>query len=172
MSRFHVASLTLACLGLQTACTDHEAAPGRACRTFRTTLVVKDRMSQAANVFNPNEAITFDLEIANTTNAPATLTAASSCTAVVFEVFDTAKKRLWGSADGIACFAMLQPRTYSPLEIVNESSTWNQEDSQGVPVPTGEYRVTANVGQYASDFRGQMVDCQAPLSKAATFTIH
>jgi hypothetical protein len=128
-------------------------------------------MSQAANVFNPNESITFELQIANRTNAPATLTAGSSCTAVVFEVFDSAQRRRWGNADHIACLLMLQPRTYAPLEVVSESSEWDQRDSGGVPVPAGAYVVTANVGQYASDSAGQLVDCRAALSKSATFTI-
>jgi hypothetical protein len=42
-------------------------------------------MSQAAAVFNTGEPITVELTTRNTTNAPATLTAGSSCTAVVYE---------------------------------------------------------------------------------------
>ncbi|HVS23964.1 MAG TPA: hypothetical protein VMU03_09605, partial [Gammaproteobacteria bacterium] len=95
-------------------------------------------MSQGAGVFNPGEPITFELQIANTWIIPATLTAGSSCTAVVFEVFDASKQRLWGSADGINCLMMLQTRTFSPLEVVTESSTWNQNGSgsTGVQVPS------------------------------------
>jgi hypothetical protein len=121
-------------------------------------------------VFNTGEPITFELTTTNTTNAPATLTAGSTCTAVVFEVFDAAQRRRWGNADGIACIQMLQPRTYAPLETVTESSTWDQQDS-GAPVPRGAYTVTANVGQYASDSEGALVDCRASLSKSAAFTI-
>ena len=65
---------------------------------------------------------------------------------------------------------MLQPRTYAPLEVVTESSTWDQRDSGGA-VPRGAYTVTADVGQYASDSEGALVDCRASLSKAAGFTI-
>ena len=68
------------------------------CRAFDTSLAVKDRMSQAEKVFNVTEPITFELLIANALNAPATLTAGSSCTAVVFEVTDYAQRRQWGSA--------------------------------------------------------------------------
>jgi hypothetical protein len=85
-------------------------------------------------------------------------------------VFDASQRRRWGNADGIACFAMLQPRTYAPLETVKESGTWDQRDSGG-PVSRGAYTVTANVGQYASDSQGALVDCRASLSKAAGFTI-
>jgi hypothetical protein len=127
-------------------------------------------MSQAAAGFNTDEPITFELTTTNTTNSPATLTAGSTCTAVVFEVFDAAQRRRWGNADGIACIQMLQPRTYAPLETVTESSTWDQQDS-GAPVPRGAYTVTANVGQYASDSEGALVDCRASLSKSAAFTI-
>jgi hypothetical protein len=127
-------------------------------------------MSQAAAVFNVGEPVTFELTTTNTTNAPATLAAGSSCTAVVFEVFDAAQRRRWGNADGIACIQMLQPRTYAPLETVTESSTWDQRDS-GTQVPRCAYAVTANVGQYASDSQGQLVDCRAALSKSAGFTI-
>lgn len=63
------------------------------CRTFRTSLTVRDRVSQTA-------------------------------------------ARRWGNADGIACIQMLQPRTYAPLEVVTESSTWDQRDS-GAQVPRG-----------------------------------
>jgi hypothetical protein len=71
------------------------------CRAFSTSLSVKDRMSQAEKQFNLNEPITFELLIANALNAPATLTAGSSCTAVVFEVTDSAQRRQWGSADAL-----------------------------------------------------------------------
>ena len=139
------------------------------CATFRTSLSVKDRMSQAANVFNPAEPITFELAITNTLNAPATLTASSSCTAVVFEVIDSTQRRLWGNADEIACIQVLQPRTYAPLETVNESASWDQKDSDGA-VPSGTYVVTAAVGQYVSNAAG-LVDCRAALSKSGSFTI-
>jgi hypothetical protein len=157
---------------LLAACSDGSDNSGdtSACGAFRTTLSVKDRMSQSANVFNPNEPITFDLAITNTRNAPETLTAGSSCTAVVFEIADSAQRRRWGSADNIACIQMLQPRTYSPLETVTESATWDQRDSGGATASPGTYTVTAAVGQYVSNTQG-MVDCRAALSKSATFTI-
>ena len=168
MKRVYVALLA-SVAGVPSACTDD--GPGQAsCLTFSTSLSVKDRMSQTANVFNPNESITFELQITNRTNAPATLTAGSSCTAVVFEVFDSAQQRRWGSADRIACAQALQPRTYAPLEVVSESSDWDQRDSNGMPVPAGPYTVTANVGQYASDSSG-LVDCRAALTRSATFRI-
>jgi hypothetical protein len=85
-------------------------------------------------------------------------------------VFDAAQRRRWGNADGIACIQMLQPRTYGPLETVRESSSWDQRDS-GAQVPRGAYTVTANVGQYASNSDGALVDCRAALSKSAGFTI-
>jgi hypothetical protein len=140
------------------------------CRAFDTSLSVKDRMSQSEKVFNLDEPITFELLIANTLNEPATLTAGSSCTAVVFEVADSSQKRVWGSADDIACIQMLQPRTYAPLESVTESSTWDQRDSDGAFVPPGTYVVTAVVGQYASG-SGSLLDCRAALSESATFRI-
>ena len=112
------------------------------CRAFDTSLSVKDRMSQPEKVFNANEPITFELLIANVLNEPATLTAGSSCTAVVFEVADSARRRVWGSADNIACIQMLQPRTFAPLETVRESDTWDQRDSAGAFVQPGTYQVT------------------------------
>ena len=127
-------------------------------------------MSQAEKVFNLNEPITFELLIANTLNAPATLTAGSSCTAVVFEVTDSARRRQFGSADNIACFQMLQPRTYAALETVRESDTWDQRGSDGTFVPPGAYEVTATVGQYAPG-NGSLIDCRAHLSQSATFRI-
>jgi hypothetical protein len=172
MSSFRIATLTTASLVLATACMNDGDGGGdqSPCRTFSTALSVKDRMSQSVDVFNVGEPIGFELQTTNTTNAPATLTAASSCMAVVFEVFDSANERRWGSADGIACFAALQPRTYAPLETVAQSASWNQNDSNGAPVAPGRYTVTASVGQYASDSTG-LVDCRAPLSKTATLTI-
>ena len=140
------------------------------CRAFDTSLSVKDRMAQAEKVFNVTEPITFELLIANTLNAPATLTAGSSCTAVVFEVTDSARRRQWGSADNIACFQMLQPRTYAPLETVRESDTWDQRGSDGTFVPPGAYEVTATVGQYAPG-NGSLLDCHAHLSQSSTFRI-
>jgi hypothetical protein len=140
------------------------------CPGFRAVLVVEDRMSQAANVFNPSEPITFDLAITNTRNVPATLTAGSSCTAVVFDITDSAKRRHWGSADKIACIQMLQPRTFAPFETVTESATWDQRDSGGAAVPPGTYVVSAAVGQFVSDAQG-MVDCSADLGQSATFRI-
>lgn len=140
------------------------------CRAFDTSLSVKDRMAQAEKVFNVTEPITFELLIANTLNAPATLTAGSSCTAVVFEVTDSARRRQFGSADNIACFQMLQPRTYAPLETVRESDTWDQRGSDGTFVPPGAYEVTATVGQYAPG-NGSLLDCRAHLSQSATFKI-
>jgi len=162
----------LACVALAafvaSACDSSSTNP-KLCGTFSTSLAVKDRMSQAATIFNPNEPITFELAITNTANAPATLTASSSCTAVVFEVHDSAQRRLWGSADGIACIAMLQPRTYAPFETVNHAATWDQRSS-GAAVPPGTYAVTADVGQYVSD-SGGLINCRATLSKSATFRI-
>ena len=140
------------------------------CRAFGTSLSVKDRMSQPEKVFNVNEPITFELLIANALNEPATLTAGSSCTAVVFEVSDSARRRVWGSSDNIACIQMLQPRTYAPLETVRESDTWDQRGSDGTFVPPGAYEVTATVGQYAPG-NGSLIDCHAHLSQSATFRI-
>ena len=140
------------------------------CRAFDTSLSVKDRMSQSEKVFNLNEPITFDLLIANALNEPATLTAGSSCTAVVFEVADSSQKRVWGSADNIACIQMLQPRTYAPLETVRESDTWDQRGPDGTFVPPGEYLVTATLGQFVSGV-GELVDCRAELGESAAFTI-
>jgi hypothetical protein len=174
MKPFYIASLVLMSVVLPAACDNGGgAAAPSACRTFRTALSVKDRMSQAASAFNPGEPITFELQIANATTAPATLTAGSSCTAVVFEVSDAAKQRHWGSADGIACVLMLQPRTYAPLEVVSEASTWNQKDSgpTGTQVPPGDYVVTASVGQYVSASDGRLLDCRAELGQTATFRI-
>ena len=149
-----------------------ESDPGGAaeCRAFDTSLSVKDRMSQSEKVFNQNEPITFELLIANVLNEPATLTAGSSCTAVVFEVADSAQKRVWGSADNIACIQMLQPRTYEPLESATESDTWDQRDSGGAFVPSGTYVVTASVGQYASG-KGALLDCRSELTESSTFRI-
>ena len=140
------------------------------CRAFDTSLSVKDRMSQSEKVFNLTEPITFELLIANALNEPATLTAGSSCTAVAFEVADSTQKRVWGSADNIACIQMLQPRTYAPLETVREADTWDQRDSEGAFVPPGTYVVTASVGQYASG-SGGLLDCRAELGESARFRI-
>ena len=165
-------ALTLMTAAVTAACDGGSGSSASECRTFRTTLSVKDRMSQGAAVFNPGEPITFELQIANTSVIQATLTAASSCTAVVFEVFDASEQRQWGSADGIACFVPAQPRTYSPLEVVTESSTWNQKGSgrTGVQVPSGDYLVTASVGQYVSASQG-LLDCRAELGQTTTFRI-
>ena len=140
------------------------------CPGFRASLSVEDRMSQSEKLFNPNEPITFEMLISNTLNEPATLTAGSSCTAVVFEVTDSAGRRRWGSADNIACVQMLQPRTFAPLENVTEATTWDQRDSDGDLVPPGTYAVSALVGQSMSGADG-LVDCGADLHESATFTI-
>lgn len=140
------------------------------CRAFATSLSVKDRMSQAEKVFNLNEPITFELLIANALSTPATLTAGSSCAAVVFEVADSTQRRQWGSADNIACVEMLQPRMFEPLETVRESDTWDQRNSAGAFVVAGTYVVTASVGQYAPG-NGSLLDCRAELSQSATFRI-
>ena len=166
----YLPALALASLTLLACSNDGDTAI-ESCQTFRTALSIKDRMSQGVNVFISGEPITFELETSNRSNAPATLTAGSSCTAVVFDVLDSAQQRRWGSADGIACIQMLQPRTFAPQETVVESSTWEQKDSGGGQVPPGTYTVSANVGQYASDADGRMVDCRAQLSKSATLTI-
>jgi hypothetical protein len=165
-----VISLFVVAAVVRAACVSDPGGTAEECRRFSTSLSVEDRMSQSVTVFNPNEPITFDLLMSNTLDAPATLTASSSCTAVVFEVVDSEQKRLWGNADGIACIQMLQPRTFAPLERVSESATWDQRDSDGAPVPPGTYTVSAAVGQYASDANG-LVDCRVPLSQSATFTI-
>jgi hypothetical protein len=140
------------------------------CPGFTASLTVEDRMSQAEKLFNPNEPITFEMLITNTLNEAATLTAGSTCTAVVFEVTDSAQRRQWGSADNIACIQMLQPRRYEALESVTESDTWDQRDSDGMLVAPGTYHVTATVGQFAGGQSGTL-DCEADLSKSATFTI-
>ena len=169
MSKFAIGLFVLTAV-VRAACVSDPGETIGECPAFRASLSVEDRMSQAANVFNPNEPIGFDLSITNTLNEPATLTAGSSCTAVVFEVADSGKRRRWGNADQIACIQMLQPRTYGPRETVTESATWDQRDSDGTAVPPGTYTVTAVVGQYVSDTQG-MVDCGAALGNSATFTI-
>jgi hypothetical protein len=168
MKALGIAAVMLAAV-VRAACVSDPGGIAGPCGAFTTVLTVKDRMSQAADVFNPSEPIGFELATTNTLNAPATLTAGSSCTAVVFEVTD-ANDRHWGNADDIACIQMLQPRTFAPLEIVSEAVTWDQRDADGAPVPAGTYTVKAMVGQYASDENG-LVDCAVPLGKSATFTI-
>ena len=116
------------------------------CPGFTATLTVEDRMSQAEKLFNHDEPITFEMLIGNTLNEPASLTAGSTCTAVVFEVTDKANRHQWSSADNIVCIQMLQPRRYAPLENVRESDTWDQRDSGGAFVSAGTYVVTASVG--------------------------
>ena len=111
-----VISLVRVAAVVRAACVSDPGGTAEECRGFSTSLSVEDRMSQAATVFNPNEPIAFDLLMTNTLDAPATLTASSSCTAVVFEVVDSEQQRRWGNADGIACIQMLQPRTFAPLE--------------------------------------------------------
>ena len=173
MKQLYSAICTLTLASLLAGCASETPAAGEpdGCLTFSTSLSVKDRMSQPVNAFNPAEPITFELQTTNTTNATAILTAGSSCTAVVFEVFDSAKQRHWGSADGIACIAMLQPRTYAPLESTTNASTWDQQSTTVTQVPSGTYTVTANVGQYVTNAQGQQFSCREQLSKSATFTI-
>jgi len=166
--KFFIALVVLAAI-VRGACVSDPGGTTE-CRAFDTSLSVKDRMSQPEKVFNANEPITFELLIANVLNEPATLTAGSSCTAVVFEVADSARRRVWGSADNIACIQMLQPRKYAPLESVRESDTWDQRDSAGAFVQPGTYQVTAGVGQYATG-AGSLLDCRAELGKSSTFTI-
>ena len=155
---------------VRAACVSDPGGTLEDCSVFGTSLSAKDRMSQAEKLFNPSEPITFELAITNTLNGPATLTAGSSCTAVVFEVTDAAERRLWGSADNIACIQMVQPRTFNPLELVKESATWDQKDSAGVSAPPGTYTVSAAVGQFVSG-AGGLVDCSAKLSQSSTFRI-
>jgi hypothetical protein len=166
---FAVAAVVVAAV-VRAACVSDPAGLAGGCGGFTALLTARDRMSQAEKVFNPNEPITFELLISNTLNAPATLTAGSSCTAVVFEVTDSAQRRQWGNADHIACIQMLQPRTYAPLEAVTEAAVWDQRGSAGTQVAPGTYTVRAAVGQYVSDTDG-LVDCSAPLSQSATFRI-
>jgi Intracellular proteinase inhibitor len=167
--KFSIALFVLAAV-VRAACVSDPGGTIEECRTFSTSLSVEDRMSQAEKLFNPHEPITFELLIANALNAPATLTAGSSCTAVVFEVTDSAGRRQWGSADNLACIQMLQPRTYAGLESVTEAATWDQRDSDGALVTPGSYAVTAAAGQYVSN-AGGLLDCRTELSKSATFTI-
>jgi hypothetical protein len=155
---------------VKAACVSDPGGLTEQCGVFRTSLSSLDRMSQAEKLFNPNEPITFELSISNTQNAPATLTAGSSCTAVVFEVTDSAQRRQWGNADNIACIQMLQPRTFAPLEVISEAATWDQLGRDDSQVPPGTYTVSAAVGQFVSDTDG-LVDCRVPLSQSATFTI-
>jgi len=166
---FSFAALVVAAV-VRAACVSDPGGTLDECRAFSTSLTPKDRMSQAEKLFNVNEPITFELLISNTLNVPATLTAGSSCTAVVFEVTDAAHRRQWGSADTIACIQMLQPRRFDPLEAVAEAATWDQTSADGTPVPPGVYTVNAAVGQFVSDTSG-MLDCRGPLGKSATFTI-
>ena len=172
MNPLYSALFTLTLTSLIVGCADENpaAVTPDECRTFSTSLSIKDRMNQPVSAFNPSEPITFELQTTNTTNATATLTAGSSCTAVVFEVYDSAKQRHWGSADGIACIQMLQPRTYAPLESTTNASTWDQQ-STTTQVPSGTYTITATVGQYVTNAQGQQFSCREQLSKSATFTI-
>jgi hypothetical protein len=155
---------------VRAACVSDPAATTEQCGAFSTSLSVEDRMSQSEKLFNLDEPITFELSIANTLNAPATLTAGSTCTAVVFEVADSRQRRVWGSADNLACIQMLQPRTYGPLETVTEAATWDQRDADGMLVTPGSYAVTATIGQYAPA-AGGLLDCRAELSKSSAFRI-
>ena len=163
------AALALMSAAVTAACDGGAAPSAGECRTFRTTLSVNDRMSQVAGTFNPGEPITFELQIANTWIIPAKLVAGWSCEPVVFEVFDASKLPLWSSADGIVCLAILDTRTFSPLEVVTESSTWNQTSSGsiGVQVPSGDYTVTAHIAAYVPASQG-LVDCRPELGQTTT----
>jgi hypothetical protein len=164
------AATALGSMLLLAACGGDSGGEATACAVFDTALGVADRMGQAATVFAVGEPITFALRVTNTRNAPATLTAGSSCTAVVFEIEDAAQRRRWGSADSIACIQMLQPYTFAPLEVVTWSDTWSQADSTGAPVAPGDFRVTASVGQYVTGTQ-DLVDCRAALSRSSPFAI-
>jgi len=167
--KFSVALFVLAAV-VRAACVSDPGGTTEQCGTFSTSLSVEDRMSQAEKLFNLDEPVTFELSIANALNAPATLTASSTCTAVVFEVSDATQRRVWGSADNIACIQMLQPRTFGGLETVTEAATWDQRDAEGALVSPGSDVVTAAVGQYVSS-AGGLLDCRAALGKTSTFTI-
>jgi intracellular proteinase inhibitor BsuPI len=166
--KFFIALVMLAAIARSACVSDSGGTTD--CLAFDTSLTVRDRMSQAEKLFNLEEPITFELLIANTLNEPATLTAGSSCTAVVFEISDSSGRRVWGSADSIACIQMQQPRTFAALETVRESATWDQRGSGGAFVPAGAYTVTAGVGQYAAA-NGRLTDCRAELGKSTTFRI-
>jgi hypothetical protein len=162
-----VASLVLTSAVVTTAC-DNGGTDGIGdCQTLRTALSVKDRMSQTESVFNPGEAITFELSITNTTIFRPTLMLAASCVPVVFAVFDAAGRRLWGNF-GVTCVVNPPPLTFQPMETVTESLTWNQVASGG-QVPSGRYDVAAEVGQYVSP-QG-LLDCGAQLNQSASFLI-
>ena len=169
MVKILIALFTMAAV-VRAACVSDPGGLTGECGAFGTSLTAKDRMSQAEKLFNSDEPITFELTISNTQNAPATLTAGSSCTAVVFEVTDAAQRRWWGNADNIVCIQMMQPRIFEPLEIVKEFATWDQRASDGKLVPPGTYTVSAAVGQYVSNTNG-LVDCKAQLSQSSTFRI-
>lgn len=163
-------SVSLVLISLLSAACAGVSRDTAACSAFGTALVLRDRVGQAAATFNAGEPIELELAVANLRREPSTLTAGSSCTAVLFEVTSSAQRRVWGSADGIGCIQMLQPRTYAPLETVLHSVVWDQRDSDGTVVQPGTFRVAGSVGQYASDAAG-LVDCGADLGKSATFRI-
>jgi hypothetical protein len=157
-------------LGLSGCAGDSAQSAPAQCDTFRTLLTVKDRMSQPAQHFIVGEPITFELQVANTTNFNATLTAGSTCGGVVFEVFDNSNQRRFGSMDGVMCIQMTQPRTYASLEATINAYTWNQAASDNQVEP-GTYSVVANVGQWVTNAEGQQIDCKVALQKTASFTI-
>ncbi len=171
MKTYSLTGIALASLTIWTGCNEKTLLGNDPCDVFKSTLAVQDRFLQPATAFNSGEEIHFNLEIANTTNAPATLMESSPCSAVTFEVFDSAKQRQWGSADNIGCIQVLLPRNYLPYERLQYTGTWQPDPNGSPPVQPGTFTVVATVSQYIGDSQGQLLQCHEALSTSARFRI-
>lgn len=103
---------------------------------------VKDKFDQAATVFTAGEEMTFELTVTNTRNS-----------SVVYELTSPGhniyvkdgEDILWAKFHGRISAQVLRQQTMGANQVLQLGATWNGEDSDGNPVPPGDYEVVPSV---------------------------
>ena len=150
----------LACLLAAPAggCAPHEEPV--ATPDFETRLALKNAAGDAASEFSGGETITLVVTLRNRTDAPRTLALPTSQTHNCL-VYDGNHKEVWRYSAGRMFVQVITELTLSPGESRTFTVTWKQTDTQGRPVPPGDYEAVGLVP-------GRVPGCR---SGAVPFTI-
>ena len=111
---------------------------------YETRLVLKNAAGDEAREFPAGETITFVVTLRNRAAAVRTLTLSTSQTLDCL-VYAADHKEVWRHSSGRMFAQVITELTLKPGESRTFTATWNQTDSQGRPVPPGEYEAVGLV---------------------------
>lgn len=135
------AGLMAACLGASSSsCSFGNGDGGSGIGpSFATTLAIRDSSGTPTATFDRGEPIELLLSVRNRLGTPATVQFPSSRQSDFVVVSRTSGNVIWKWSDGKSFTLALTELEFAANETKTFSVTWDQTDSGGQPVPSGDY---------------------------------